>query len=243
MAEGFKLVNRAFNLTAAAKLLEGRPDGAQFVNAVKKFQSAVSVSTDLDEVKQSIDELRSLKGAAGKSAILRALLVHAVIVYSRATHTSAVDRYNVGVTGAYSAAERKLHRLIVDLRDKSLAHFGSSNGWYTETVLYLLQPGGDAITAVHQRTDSDSIIFDGLDHLLGLAIPYVGEKVKDRALEIDAALASSPQLFKVIDQLPFDVEEFYGPGSDAAKRFWQSKPFVHEETIVREVLGKPAEGS
>lgn len=226
------MLNRAFNLTAAARSLEANPDAKVFVNAVKKFQSAVSVSLDLAEVKQSVDELRRLKeNSGGEGTVVRALLVHAVIVYSRATETSALDRYNVGVTGAYSEKTKKLHRQIVDLRNKAIAHFGWGNGWYDESVLYLEQSSGNAITAVHQRTNSDSLVFDALSELLEIAIPYVKGKEKDRAMEINDELARSPHLFDSIEGLPFDVEAFFRQDPRAAAQFWRPTAFTVEQTI------------
>lgn len=47
-------MQRAFDLTAAAVFLAANPKAESFIKAVRKFQSAISVSTDLAEVKKSV---------------------------------------------------------------------------------------------------------------------------------------------------------------------------------------------
>ncbi len=118
-------MQRAFDLTSAARFLASNPEAEPFIKAVRKFQSAISVSTDLAEVKKSVEELQTMREDLGdKSHIARALLTHAVVVYCRASHTKAIERYDVGVIGAYSPEQRKAHKLIVtqSLHVLSLIH-------------------------------------------------------------------------------------------------------------------------
>lgn len=222
----------AFDLTAAAAVLSANPKAQPFIKAVRKFQSAISVSTDLAEVKKSVEELQKMREeVAGSGHIVRALLTHAVVVYCRASHTKAVERYDVGVIGAYSPEQREAHKIIVTLRDKVLAHFGAGDGWHDERVLYLKQDHGDAITAVHHRVNSDSMMVDILENLLEAAIPYVKEKEVDRAKEIDDELTKAPELFKLIDRIPFDVEGFYKDVPGGIENFWGPNGFVTERTV------------
>lgn len=223
---------RVFDLTKAAILLAANPNAEPFIKAVRKFQSAISVSTDLAEVKKSVEELQKMRDdVGGKGHIARALLTHAVVVYCRASHTKAVERYDVGVIGAYSPEQREAHKLIVNLRDKVLAHFGPGDGWYDERVLYLEQDHGDSITAVHHRVNSDSMVFDILEKLLEVAMPYVKEKEVDRAREIDTELIKTPELFKLIDLIPFDVEAFYKGVPNGVENFWGPSGFLEEHTV------------
>ncbi len=223
-------MQRVFDLTSAAAVLAANPKAEPFIKAVRKFQSTISVSTDLAEVKKSVEELQKMREDVD-GHIARALLTHAVVVYSRASHTKAIERYDVGVIGAYSPQQREAHKVIVNLRDKVLAHFGPGGGWHDERVLYLEQDHGDAITAVHHRVNSDSMVFDILEYLLEAAIPYVKDKEVDRAKEIDAELIKAPELFKLIDRIPFDVEEFYKDVPGGIENFWGPKGFVTERTV------------
>ncbi|UIK04770.1 hypothetical protein [Neorhizobium galegae] len=214
-------MQRVFDLTSAAAVLAANPKAEPFIKAVRKFQSAISVSADLVEVKKSVEELQKMREDVDDHGhIARALLIHAVVVYCRASHTKAIERYDVGVVGAYSPQQREAHKVIVNLRDKVLAHFGPGGGWHDERVLYLEQDHGDAITAVHHRINSDSMVFDILENLLETAIPYVKDKEVDRAKEIDAELTKAPELFKLIDRIPFDVEEFYKDVTGGIQNFW-----------------------
>ena len=225
-------MQRVFDLTAAASELSANPRAEPFIKAVRKFQSAISVSNDLAQVKESVDELQKMRDdVSGSAHIARALLTHAVVVYSRASHTKAVERYDVGVIGAYSPEQREAHKIIVTLRDKVLAHFGAGGGWHDERVLYLKEDHGDAITAVHHRVNSDSMVFDILENLLNSAIPYVKDKEVDRAKEIDDELAKAPELFKLIDRIPFDVEDFYKNVPGGIENFWGPRGFVAERTL------------
>jgi len=232
-------MQRAFDLTSAALFLAANPKAEPFIKAVRKFQSAISVSTDLAEVKKSVEELQTMREDLGdKSHIARALLTHAVVVYCRASHTKAVERYDVGVIGAYSPEQREAHKLIVNLRDKVLAHFGPGQGWHKERVLYLEQEYGAGITAVHHRVNSDSMVFDILDNLLETAIPYVKAKEVDRANEIDAELTKAPELFKVIDLTPFNVEEFYKDVPGGVENFWGPLGFMAERTVKKTTINQ-----
>ncbi|MFS2179468.1 hypothetical protein ACCC98_26555 [Rhizobium pisi] len=227
-------MQRAFDLTSAALFLAANPKAEPFIKAVRKFQSAISVSTDLAEVKKSVEEFQTMQEDLGdKPHIARALLTHAVVVYCRASHTKAIERYDVGVTGAYSAEQREAHELIVNLRDKVLAHFGPGGGWHEERVVYLEQDHGDAITAVHHRVNSDSMVFDILENLLEAAIPYVKAKEVSRANEIDAELSKASELFKVIDLTPFNVEEFYKDVPGGIENFWRPMGFMAERTVKK----------
>ncbi|MBZ9953062.1 hypothetical protein [Mesorhizobium sp. BR1-1-15] len=227
-------MQRAFDLTSAALFLAANPKAEPFIKAVRKFQSTISVSTDLAEVKKSVEELQTMREDLGdRWHIARALLTHAVVVYCRASHTKAVERYDVGVIGAYSPEQREAHKLIVNLWDKVLAHFGPGKGWHEERVLYLEQDHGDAITAIHHRVNSDSMVFDILENLLETAIPYVKAKEVDRANEIDAELTKAPELFKVIDLTPFNVDEFYKGVPGGIENFWGPMAFMAQRTVKK----------
>ncbi|MBN9452945.1 MAG: hypothetical protein J0I42_13435 [Bosea sp.] len=225
-------MRRAFDLTSAVLLLAANPKAEGFIKAVRKFQSAVSVSTDLAEVRRSVEELQAMRDDVGdRSHLARALLTHAVVVYCRASHAKAIERYDVGVIGAYSPEQREAHKLIVNLRNKVIAHFGPGENWNDERVLYLEQEHGDGITAVHYRTNSDSQVSDSLESLLDIAIPYVKSKESERAAEIDAELSRTPELFDVISRMPFNVEKFYDGVPGGAENFWGPKGFTAERTV------------
>ena len=133
-------MQRVFDLTAAAALLCANPKAEPFIKAVRKFQSAISVSTDLADVKKSVEELQKMREDVGAGGhIAKALLIHAV--------------------------------------------------------------------------------------------PYVKNKEVDRAKEIDEELAKAPELFKLIDRVPFNVEEFYKDVPGGIENFWGPMGFVVDRTV------------
>jgi len=125
----------------------------------------------------------------------------------------------------------KFHKKPI-LQPFSMA-FGPGEGWHEERVLYLEQDHGDAITAIHHRVNSDSMVFDILENLLETAIPYVKAKEVDRANEVDAELTKAPELFKVIDLTPFNVDEFYRDVPGGIENFWGPMGFVAERTVKK----------
>lgn len=86
-------------------------------------------------------------------------------------------------------------------------------------------------TQLRRYTNSDSIVFDTLENLLETAIPYVKAKEVARANEIDAELTKAPELFKVIDLRPFNVEEFYKGVPDCIENLWGPMGFMAERTV------------
>lgn len=58
-------MRRVFDLTAAAAVLSANPKAEPFIKAVRKFQSAISVSTDLADVRKSVEELQKMREDVG----------------------------------------------------------------------------------------------------------------------------------------------------------------------------------
>ncbi|HWT57495.1 MAG TPA: hypothetical protein VN284_06545 [Rhizobium sp.] len=233
-------MNKAFDLTAAAAHLSDNPKAADFIKAVRKFQSAVSVTNDLKEAQVSVNALIAMRGDdSAQDYLIRALLMHAVVTYCRASTTKAIERYNVGVTGAYSPEQKEQHESIVFLRDRVLAHFGPGDGWHIEKVIYTEQEHGDAITAVHKRVASDSVVVDVLKELLTAAIPYVEARQAERAKELDTVLHSNQQLYKLIDRVPFDPMAFFGDTACAGEDFWGPDGFSIDSTIRTTTAERP----
>lgn len=74
-------------------------------------------------------------------------------------------------------------------------------------------------------------MFDILENLLEAAIPYVKEKEVDRAKEIDDELTKAPELLKLIDRPPFDVEYLYKDVPGGIENFWAQNGFVAGQTV------------
>ncbi len=75
------------------------------------------------------------------------------------------------------------------------------------------------------------MVFDILENLVAMAIPYVRDKEVDRAREIDEELTKVPELFKLINKVPFDPEKFDENTPGGAENFWEPKGFPEEHKV------------
>jgi hypothetical protein len=224
-------MRKAYDLTLAALRMSGNPKAAEVIKAIRKFKSVTSVSNDLSEAKASVDELIEIRESINERPhVARALLMHAVVTYCRATHTKAIERFNVGITRAYSQKQKKMHNGIVQLRDTVLAHFGPGDGWHDERVIFLEQAKGNAITSAHRRRTHDSLVVETLEHLLNVAIPFAKERQRERADELHAILESQPELFKLVQSMRFDPGAFFQNAPGSVERFWEPGSFSMEHT-------------
>lgn len=224
---GMRPTRKAYDLSAIVDKLEAaryKP----LITAIKAFHAAESVGIDLAAAAESVRLLKGLDKSISDdtSHMGSALLVHAVVVYSRATHSQAVSRFNVGVTSAYDNLLKAKHREIVELRDKCIAHFGpGKDGWHVEHVVYLETPKGNGVTMTHRRTNYSLRTVENLDMLINIAIPYVIKLQNDRANDINAALKGNDiELWKLIDEHRFDLDGFLAPAGMSEKA-WDDGAF------------------
>ncbi|AWC22227.1 hypothetical protein CO731_01683 [Aminobacter sp. MSH1] len=240
--------SKAFDLTSILPGLHPIRHKA-LIRGIRAFHAVVSVTLDLNHVRMSVDTLRGLDIADTShetSQLGSALLTHAVVIYARATHSKAVDRYQVGVTGAYHhAALKAKHEEIIRMRDKSIAHFGpGKNRWNDDRVVLLEQDKGSALTVVHHRTNLAGGVVEDLDTLLSAAIPHVLRLQKDRAGELDDALVRADQEANdLIDKHEFDVAAFYQGSAELVANFWGQAAFTQTRIAADvEALGDGSEG-
>jgi hypothetical protein len=223
-------MKRALDLSTAIKD-EDKDSRDEFVLSVRKMHAAMSVGLDLDAVKASVDRLMEMQENSDgdmPSDLANALLTHAIVIYSRATHTTSKHRYLVGVTKAYTKEQKKLHKVIVDLRDNCLAHWGPGlDRWYDERIIYIETDNSAGLTNVHRRTNYDHRIIFVLNELVTLAIPFVKTLQLERAAELGNIMPSiSKEMNKLVDASPFDIKAFYGDMPDAEELFWEDKGFT-----------------
>ncbi|RWN68716.1 MAG: hypothetical protein EOR99_06075 [Mesorhizobium sp.] len=220
--------DKAFDLTAVVEKLHPTRH-KELIRAIKAFHAVESVGLDLTDVAASVQLLKDIDKAISDqtSHTGNALLTHAVIVYARATHAQAINRFNVGVTGAYNEALKAKHREIIDLRNKCMAHFGpGKDHWHDEHVIYLETAKGNGLTVTHRRTNFSLRTIKELDALLKVAIPHVKKLQLDRATDLGSILhKSDKQTWDLIDKQPFDIEVFFDiPGMKA--RAWDEAAFT-----------------
>ena len=221
-----KPTRRAFDVSTAISTLKAGEHKA-FVKAVQRFHAAFSVSLDLQACMCSVIALEKLSlEPAGETdgALGDALFTQAVISYCRAAHSTSSNRFMVGVTAAYDEDQKKMHKHITTIRDKSLAHSGRGESlWFDERVVLVETETRAGIVVVHKRMNFATTIVGALKGMLEVAIAHLSELQRERALELANLLDSVPSdLGAVIDRFPFDPEQFYSMSNDD---FWGDKAF------------------
>jgi hypothetical protein len=217
------VIKRAFDLSKVIASLDEVKYKA-FIKAVKALHAAFSVELDLEAARLSVTEVEQISNESVSDTLAHranALLTHAVITYSRATHNKAISRYNVGVAGGYSSRLRQLHEQITELRDQCIAHFGSGDNWNDERVVQLVKHGCHGVTVVHRRTNYRTETIDALKELLAAGIPHVRELQRQRSDELLALLvAADDNLRTLIARHEFDVHGFLGASAIAMMKLW-----------------------
>ncbi|WP_457588333.1 hypothetical protein [Ensifer canadensis] len=201
------VIKKAFDLSKVITNVDEAKHKA-FIKAVKALHAAYSVELDLEAARISVAEVEQINNEALSDALshrANALLTHAVVIYSRATHNKAVTRYNVGITGAYSSRQKQLHKQITRLRDKCIAHFGPGENWNDERVVQLYKHGSHGVTVVHRRTNYRAETIDALKELLAAGIPHVQHLQRQRSDELlDLIGAADENLAALIRQHEFE---------------------------------------
>ncbi|ODA95175.1 hypothetical protein BFX40_21400 [Mesorhizobium sp. SEMIA 3007] len=219
---------KAFDLTAVVDKLDRRHH-KDLIRAIRAFHAVESVELDLIDVAASVKLLKDIdKGISDTTSHTgSALLTHAVIIYARATHSQAISRFNVGVTGAYNDALKARHLEIIDLRNKCIAHFGPGKDlWHDEHVIYVETAKGNRLTVTHRRTNFSLGTIENLGALVAAAIPHVKKLQLDRAAELASILRkANKQAWNLIDRHEFDLEAFFST-PEMKGRAWEDAAFT-----------------
>ncbi|TPJ17891.1 hypothetical protein FJW04_10225 [Mesorhizobium sp. B2-7-3] len=220
--------NRAFDLTAVIDKLHPTTH-KDLIRAIRAFHAVESVVLDLRDAAESVELLQKIGHEASDrtSSLGRALLVHAVVVYSRATHTKAIHRFKVGVTSGYNEALKAKHNEITNLRDKCIAHFGPGKDlWHDERVIYVEKALENGLQLVHRRTNFSRKAINDLDSLLTAAIGRGKELERARAIDLGSILTGADnETWALIDQHEFDIVGFF-EANDLKVKVWEEGSFA-----------------
>lgn len=94
--------------------------------AIKVFHKAASVADDLFIARDALDTMDTLQDDRERLKLFgKALMSHAIILYSRATHSDAPGRGgHIGATKGYSSEQKETHEALIALRNQIIAHAG-----------------------------------------------------------------------------------------------------------------------
>lgn len=122
----------AFDLTALKLTLEAEQTHPDLVEAIQRAADVSSAHRDLHEALLSLRLLRRLTHAGDDTpiedndmtTIVGSLMTTAIILYARATDTTPIGRRRWFGIAKLPFKLRPVHREIMLLRDKEIAHFG-----------------------------------------------------------------------------------------------------------------------
>jgi hypothetical protein len=213
----------AYDLTKALDELKRAGANSALIKGIRKFHAVTSVKIDLITTTESVDELQDTLRLSGNTRrVASALFLHAVVTYSRATHTNTSSRYNVGVTGAYDKEQLAQHKAITDLRDKCIAHFGYGVEWNDERAILRTENGMNAVTSAHMRSTYNDSVLASFNDLLSVALPHVTGLEVARGTELVELMNKTSAIeLDIIRKFPFEPVRFYGGNPAAEEEFWR----------------------
>lgn len=220
---------RAYDLSAASNQFETLGIHPELIKAVRKFHAIESVKLDLNTARNSVAMMLAMEGTTESASMMicNALLMHAVVTYSRATHTKAIERYNVGIAAAYDSKLKADHEMVIRLRDKCLAHFGpGDNRWHDERIIMIDNDEHSGVIAVHRRMNTDFEVVEALRRLMETAIPFAKTLEIARGKELgDMMRALPPKTQAEVQEFVFDRAKFFEHTPEAEEKFWQDAEF------------------
>lgn len=121
-----------YNLSELATVLSADGQHPDLVEAIERAAAVSSAHRDLREALLGLNLLRRLTHAGDETplsdddmtTIVGSLMTNAIILYARATDTKPIARRKWFGEGKLPTDLRAVHRELMQLRDKEIAHFG-----------------------------------------------------------------------------------------------------------------------
>jgi hypothetical protein len=194
------------DLGLLASILPTTPHYAKFKNLVSRCLGAQSCKADLELARDRIDLAGRFGGTVeataaiqiddDKGAILSALFLHAVILYTRATQTKSDNRRGCGIPN-FNKNQKQKHGAIMKLRNDPLTHFGYGDdtiiGEWAQDRLFLYTEKDTGLIYSWSRTNHRHQIVNITSELIDFSIIYADDCVDKRS---SALLAEMELLLK-----------------------------------------------
>lgn len=210
--------------------------------AVERAFSVSSAQQDLAQAHESLALLNRLSADNGwerefsphdAGLVAGSLFNSAIILYARATETKPVGRTAWFGTGKLSAEDRELHRTVMWIRNKELAHFGSGRPidgtpMIEETIALVSEEDRAKVSYCTSRARNrvkfalDVQVLTKavltLAHTASMArLDELGTELK-LAFDADPTLASKVLRFQVSARLMETIQDYRAPSSDLDDR-------------------------
>jgi hypothetical protein len=150
----------------------------------------------------------------------QALVAQAILLYSRATHTTSRDRVSVHTKKVFTKGQREAHERLVDLRNNVLAHFGHGAGrnegpWVSEVMVLKVFASAPYLVPSHQWTRANyrgAITAELRENILVL-LPAARGRLEETQIELMKLILPiygiDPVFMKALSDHPFDPDTFF----------------------------------
>lgn len=218
-----------FDLHLLAESVAGEPTFAALGPATRQAVSMSSVKNDLRRAKEMLSACKDAQqkivanSKLGKEpsradgAVIQALLMQAIILYTRATHSKGKGRNKLQITNHLSVAGRAKHDQITTLRDRYLAHFSEPGNWerYRAVLALDLAESQMALSYPHEsyyvRAEEAGALESLLSEAEGIAEAAYAKASERLNLVIKGLFENYPDLLDRLRQAPFDPGSFFEP--------------------------------
>lgn len=159
-----QMAHKTFDLTGLSERLFSEGRFKSLAGKIRRAQDLASLHTDLTIALESMDALVAsmetppqddLNGAVTEFA----LLCNAVVHYARATKTTSTERGGFDLRPRFTEEQKLVHKELIDLRDKAIAHFGSGGSyqglWHFEVMILQAAENGVRAGVTTRRQTRD----------------------------------------------------------------------------------------
>lgn len=210
------------DLHALAETLSSDPKFKRLKPVIKDAVLRQSCVSDLSQAETALETLTAITRTDQKSslesrAVEHALLTHVILLYCRATAGNGKrgERGSVNIRHHYSSQLCTDHDVIVDVRNRAIAHVYTGKSvddhiWH-EGLLFLLQTDDGLLPCGTTRsTQLNANVLQKLSRLLPPAIDLMRAKFIESTNRLVEILNQNGVMDTVINEHSFDPVAFFG---------------------------------
>ncbi|WP_156367762.1 hypothetical protein [Brevundimonas sp. Leaf363] len=230
--------SKAFDLHDYADALPRGKTRTKLLSAIRGYLGIKSVIRDLTHAREVMRILgeHQAKETPGRqtldSALLgRALFNQALLLYVGATKTVSHSRPPFDGWRMYSENDRKRHKVICDLRDNAIAHYGPGGEllrqpWVEDRLALVVNSQTDMLhlKPCYKISATKGVLSDDLRALIELALSLAELRVNPKAEDLFNLLRTEHGAGQdLLEKSPFDPMKFFD-NEPAAAAFWETGP-------------------
>jgi hypothetical protein len=200
----------------------------RLVNTILRARGAQSCVADLTlaqntcEVIDQLSTIRSDLSPFSQLVIEYALLVNAIILYARATHSGGKggERGAISIRAQLDAERQTDHDEIVEIRNRALAHVHANeavgdNLWHTETVFAVEEFPGWRPAVVTRRVQISPDTVEKVRMLIPYAEKLIVATYHKLLGEVWDLLAQDSDLLALLERHQLDPVQMFGSANEA----------------------------